>query len=121
MTDSLFMKMNRPGSEPTPLAQKHCAAFCTLEPPKADQPFEVSFRVGAVPHPMENEHAIQFIEFFVGDLYVARTDFIPVIGVPEGSLTLKLPVGKWNLRAVTRCNMHGLWESKKEIIVIGDD
>ena len=117
MSDELFMRINRPGSEPTPLAQKHCAAFCTVEPPRANEPFEVSFRVGSIPHPMENEHAIQFVEFFVNELYVARVDFIPVVGVPEGSLVLRLPPGKWTLRAMTRCNIHGLWESERAIEV----
>lgn len=118
MSEELFMKINRPGPEPTPLAQKHCATLCTTDQPRADEPFELCFRVGSIPHPTENGHAIQFVEFFANDLYMARVDFIPVVGQPEGTLSFRLPAGQWTLKAVTRCNLHGLWESTKTIEVI---
>ena len=115
MSDELFMKINRPGPEPTPIAQKHCATLCVCDEPKADEPFQVHFRVGSVPHPMENEHAIQFVEFFANDLYLARVDLIPVAVHPEGMLWFRLPAGTWRLSAIARCNLHGLWESEKTI------
>ena len=117
MSDELFMQVNRPGDEPTELAKKHSATLCVCDQPKAGQPFPLAFRVGSIPHPMENAHAIQFVEFFADDLYMARVDFIPVVGRAEGTLWFRLPAGSWTLRAVSRCNIHGLWESAKTIEV----
>lgn len=119
MGENLFLQMNRPGEEPTETAKKHATAVCTLDHPEADQPFGLSLRVGAIEHPMENGHHIQFVELFVNDLYVSRVDFTPVVSAPEATLTLRLPAGTHALRAVSRCNLHGLWESVKEIEVVG--
>lgn len=118
MSDELFTKINRPGPEPTPMSQKHCATLCICDEPKANQPFQIQFRVGSIPHPMENEHAIHFVEFFVNDLYVARVDLIPVVGQPEGMLSFQLPAGTWKLSAIARCNLHGLWQSEKTIQIV---
>lgn len=117
MSDPLLAQVNRMGDPPTPLAQKHCAALCTLDEPKPNEPFELTFRVGSVPHPMEPDHSIQFVELFAEALHLARVDFVPGLSVAEGVLAFRLPAGRWRLRAVTRCNLHGLWESEKTIII----
>jgi len=119
MSDNLFLQMNRPGPEPTELAKKHSAAVCVSDQARADEPFNVSLRVGGIPHPMENEHHIQFVELFVDDLYASRVDFVPVVNEPEATLVLRLPAGSYKLRAVSRCNLHGLWESERVVEVEG--
>jgi len=83
------------------------------------QNFNAKIRVGEIEHPNENGHFIQWIELYVGDVYLGRFDFAPVMTRPE--ITLPLSIAhvnrKTTLRAVVRCNLHGIWESTKEIEV----
>jgi superoxide reductase len=115
---NLFHQINQPGPEPSEMAKKHCAAVCVHDQPVAGQPLTVHIRVGSVPHPMENGHHIQFLDLFVDDLYVSRVSLTPVVNSPEATLHVTLArEGKTTLRVVSRCNLHGLWEGTRGIVV----
>lgn len=62
-------------------------------------------KVGSVPHPMENDHWIQFIEVFTKDNFVIRKDLNPG-DKPEAVFNVK----KADVKLVREfCNKHGLW------------
>ena len=81
--------------------EKHVPVFI-----KKDEELEV--RVGAQPHPMTEEHYIQFIECISKDeVYVKRKYLRPG---EEALLKLKCyDIGKMNAKEF--CNIHGLWEA----------
>jgi len=117
----LFCRVNRvkdPASN-EPLEQKHLPVIEVPKEIKSEQFFNATIRVGEIKHPNENGHFIQWIELYVGDVYLGRFDFAPVMTKPEITLPLSIAHGdrKTLLRAVSRCNLHGLWESTKEIEV----
>ena len=62
-------------------------------------------KVGAVPHPMQEEHWIQFIEVLAGNrvyrAYLAPGD------APEAEFSIDAQ----SITAREHCNLHGLWEA----------
>jgi len=62
-------------------------------------------KVGSVPHPMDAEHWIQFIEVVTKDNYVLRKNLCPG-DKPEASFHVEMT----NVSAARElCNKHGLW------------
>jgi superoxide reductase len=62
-------------------------------------------KVGSIPHPMDPDHWIQFIEVLTKDGLVLRKDLNPG-GKPEAAF----PVAAGNVAMVRElCNKHGLW------------
>lgn len=82
--------------------EKHVPFFI-----KKDNELEV--KIGSAPHPMTDEHYIQFIEVISEDgRYVKRKYLYPN---EEAVFTLKgYDIGA--LTALEHCNLHGLWEAK---------
>jgi superoxide reductase len=62
-------------------------------------------KVGAVPHPMDEKHYIEWIELTVDGLSARK--FLKPGDLPEAEFCL---VGK-NVFAREYCNLHGLWKS----------
>jgi superoxide reductase len=88
---------------------------------KADQPFEVKVTVG--PHPNTVEHSIRRIEVYFYEegrpfnpVLLGVTNLAPVYADPAIKLTMKVKKSG-TIHAVEYCNLHGLWEGKKEIKV----
>jgi len=66
----------------------------------------IKVKVGEVPHPMEEEHYIQFIEIIAnGKIY--RQELQPG-QAPEAEFKIKAE----NIIAREYCNIHGLWQNK---------
>ena len=63
----------------------------------------VVVKVGSVPHPMEKEHYIEWIEVAAGDGIHRR--FLKPGGAPEATFELRAE----KLIARAYCNIHGLW------------
>jgi superoxide reductase len=85
---------------------------------KAEQPFEVTVEAGTeLGHPNENMHFIEFIELYVGHVYLARMDYTAVTTLPILKATVVLNKNLGPLRAFLRCNIHGVWETSKPIKV----
>ncbi len=84
--------------------EKHVPVFI-----KKDDVLEV--RVGSQPHPMTDEHYIQFIEVISDDeVYMKRKYLKPN---EEAFLKLKCyDIGKMSAKEF--CNIHGLWENKND-------
>jgi superoxide reductase len=97
--------------------QKHLPVIEVPAEIESEKFFDARIKVGEIDHPNENGHFIQWIELYVGDVYLGRFDFTAVMTKPEITIPLSLAHGnrKTTLRAVSRCNLHGIWENAKEI------
>jgi len=65
----------------------------------------IKVKVGSVPHPMEEEHYIEWIEV-IADSAVYRK-FLKPADEPEADFDIKAE----NIEAREYCNLHGLWKS----------
>lgn len=88
---------------------------------KAGESFNVKISVG--PHPNTVPHSIRYIEVFFYEegrsfnpITLAKVHLTPEYADPNITLTLKLKKSGV-LYAVEYCNLHGLWEARKEVKV----
>ena len=70
---------------------------------------ENNIQVGSTPHPMIQEHYIEFIQCYTPDKKYIMTKFLNPEENPEMSLNSQ---NYYNLREY--CNIHGLWSGSKE-------
>jgi len=73
---------------------------------KTDLGFKV--KVGSIPHPMEEEHYIKWIELIVDD--VSYRQFLKPGDKPEAEFLIAAQGETVEVRAY--CNLHGLWKSQ---------
>ncbi len=117
MSDDLFVGINRvkDPSNPTDLEKKHIPTIVAPDSAPLREPFEVEIIVGKdLAHPDHGDHFIQFVELYAGEAYLARCDFTPTVSGAPIRITLKLNYDT-PLRARSRCNQHGVWESEKMV------
>ncbi|MCK4928598.1 MAG: class II SORL domain-containing protein [Methanosarcinales archaeon] len=117
---NFFAGMNHPANaaELTDAEKKHIPVISSPGSVKSGEPFEVSVTVGSIPHVMEPAHHIQWVELYAGEKFLARVAFTPGFTKASATLTITLEVGgSVTLRAVERCNIHGLWENTADITV----
>jgi len=118
-----FCGINKPKDSAgmTDFEKKHTPVIECPDEVKEGVPFQVKINVGSIPHVMEEGHFIQWLEVKFGENLYERVEFTPVFSVPE--ITVTLTKGekheKRTLRAIERCNLHGVWEATKEITVTG--
>ena len=65
----------------------------------------IKVKIGSVPHPMETEHYIEWIEIINGDK--AARHFLKPGDAPEAEFKIKKSEG---LIVREYCNLHGLWK-----------
>lgn len=65
----------------------------------------IKVKVGSVPHPMEKEHYIEWIEVIADGKAYRR--FLKPGDVPEADFEINAE----NITARAYCNVHGLWKS----------
>jgi superoxide reductase len=71
----------------------------------------IKVKVGALAHPMDEKHWIQWVELVGGNFCCAR--FLKPGDAPEA----EFPCGcKGPLTARAYCNLHGHWEAEVEVI-----
>ena len=118
--DDLFRGINR-AKDPENLTEIEMKHLPTIDAPdsiKVREPFEAVIRVGrGLMHPDEGMHHIQWIELFAGNAFLARADFTPTVSGAPVTFTLKLNEDT-TLRALARCNLHGVWESDRILKVV---
>lgn len=68
---------------------------------------ELEVRVGSIPHPMEDEHYIQFIEVNSPDKRYVKRKYL----YPHEEPVLKYKCHCDKVEARELCNIHGLWKS----------
>ncbi len=108
--------------------EKHAPVIECPDAVKAGKVFEVQVGVGKeITHPNTAEHHISWIALYFqpeGDKFPYQVGHFEFSGHGEGTVfttpvaSVSLKVSKPGaLRAMSFCNIHGLWESSKEISV----
>ncbi|MDD3813481.1 MAG: class II SORL domain-containing protein [Desulfocapsaceae bacterium] len=119
----LFETINRvqnPASK-SPLEMSHAPVITAPAKVKAGEPFTVEISVGEKVHGMGPTHWIEYIELNIGNEPAGRIDLQSKGYLqPKATFTVVLaqdaaPSGMVTLIARQRCNLHGYWESSKDI------
>lgn len=119
---SLFCQVNKP-KDPnnlTDLEKKHTPVISAPDHLKAGESFEVTVEVGKLlAHPNEPGHFIEWIDLYANWVFLARISLTAVTTQPTLKIPVTLPHGlkSMTLRAFERCNLHGVWESTKEVSI----
>lgn len=106
--------------------EKHAPVIECPDAVKAGEVFEVKVSVGKeIAHPNTAEHHIRWISLYFqpeGDKFTYEVGHFEFNAHGEGTAfttpmgTVSLKVDKpGTLHALSHCNIHGLWESSKEI------
>ena len=114
-------------------AEKHAPVIECPDAVTADEEFMVSLEIGKeIPHPNTTEHHIEWIELYFKPengkfpFMVGKFDFMghgaaikganegPLYTEPKVQVALKVK-DSGTLMAMSFCNIHGLWESSKDI------
>jgi superoxide reductase len=66
----------------------------------------IKVKIGSVPHPMEDDHFIEWIQLLADDVYCSA--FLKPGGAPEKVINIEGD----NLSAFAYCNLHGLWKGE---------
>ena len=74
---------------------------------------DVHVKVGQIQHPMQSDHYIQHIDFYIDKAFIARVHLSPEKLNPAAALHLKTAVGK--LTAIEFCTVHGAWISEVDL------
>lgn len=102
----------------TDLEKKHTPVITAPDKVKKAEPFEVKIEVGKLlAHPNEPAHFIEWIELYCGDTFLGRTSYSGGVSSPLAFFKVKLSHAHGPLKVWAKCNLHGLWESIKEISV----
>ncbi len=67
---------------------------------------DVTVTIGTVPHPMGEEHFIEWVEIEQGDAITRR--YLKPGAIPQATFE----VGKNPVTARAYCNLHGLWKAR---------
>ena len=101
--------------------ESHTPKIEAPESVKIGQLFQLDVKVG--PHPNTVEHSIRRIDVYFSEegrsfnpVHLATTDLTPVYTEPNAKIRLKLNKSG-TVYAVGYCNLHGLWEGRKQIKV----
>jgi superoxide reductase len=102
----------------TDLDKKHIPVINAPDEVKKDETFEVGIAVGKLlAHPNEPGHFIEWIELYCGDTFLGRASYSGGASYPVATFLVKLSHAHGPLKVWEKCNLHGLWESTKDIKV----
>lgn len=100
------------------LEKKHIPVIEAPQRVKKDEPFEVKIEVGKLlAHPNEPAHFIEWLELYSGDTFLGRANYSGAVTYPVAVFKVKLSHAHGPLKAWEKCNLHGIWESTREISV----
>ena len=108
-------------SEVISKAESHTPKIEAPDKVRAGETFKVKITVG--PHPNQVQHSIRWIEVYFEEegrtfnpIHIATIDLAPEYAEPDVTLTLRLKKSG-TLYVLEYCNLHGVWEARKEIKV----
>ena len=94
----------------TPVEKKHAPVISIPSYIKAKQVFYLTAQVGETLHVMTPQHWIMWLEVYVDDVLISRTEFSPYS--PYAIVTVPLSLDREStVKVLERCNLHGIWES----------
>jgi len=75
---------------------------------------DIHIKIGSTPHPMQDDHWIQWIDVYNNKKYIARHMLTPSME-PAVSVHIKRSLaGK--LQVIESCNKHGRWTAEAELL-----
>ncbi len=99
----------------TEFEQKHLPWILVPDFIKKGKKFEVMIKVGKVDHPMTDEHYIRCIRLYIdGEAFECHNLRMPTHSETKFNISLEKDS---IITAEAECNLHGVWESKKEVIL----
>ncbi len=117
----LIYSQERATGEAISKVESHTPRIEAPDTVKPNEPFKVKIIVG--PHPNKVEHSIRWIEVYLYEegrafnpIQIARIDLTPEYAEPEVVITIKLKKSGV-IYALEYCNLHGVWEARKEVKV----
>ncbi len=103
------IKDQKDAANPSDLEKKHIPVILIVKKcdliSKGCQ--DAMVKIGEIDHPMQPEHYIMHIDFYLNKEFIARFKFTPDKLNPATALHLKVTGGK--LSAIECCNLHGAW------------
>lgn len=103
--------------------EKHAPLIEAPEQVEASKAFTVELSVGKeIPHPNTTEHHIKWMDLYIKYddsqllVHLGHVELTPVLSEPKVALTIRLEKSG-TLIATSYCNLHGLWEGSKNILV----
>ncbi len=118
--DDILCGVNMPKDEENlaDLEKKHLSVIAAPDKVKKNEPFEVKVEIGKLlAHPNEAAHSIEWIELYCGDTFLARAQFSGGASYPVALFKVQLTHAHGPLKVWAKCNLHGLWESTRQISV----
>ena len=102
------------------LEKKHIPTISAPSAVNKDQPFDVKVEVGTLlAHPNEPAHSIEWVELYCGNTFLGRAQYSGGTSYSVALFKVKLSHAHGPLKAIAKCNMHGLWQGTKDIEVEG--
>ena len=74
---------------------------------------DVHVKMGEIQHPMQPEHYIMHIDFYIDKELISRVMLTPDKLNPAAALHLKAKSGK--LTVIELCNLHGAWIKEEDL------
>ncbi|MFH1478280.1 MAG: desulfoferrodoxin family protein [Candidatus Omnitrophota bacterium] len=102
------------------LEKKHLPVIDSPEKVKKDGAFEIKIEVGGIDgviHPNEAAHFIEWIELYCGDTFLGRSSFSGGTSYGVARFKVRLSHTHGSIKARAKCNLHGLWESSRDITI----
>jgi len=117
MMRNLFAGVNVPGDPDnlTDLEKRHVPSLFAPPAARKDEFFPVTVEVGmSLAHPNDRGHFVQFIDLFADQVFLLRVDLTPGTVAPKVTVHVALSAPAQKLRALARCNLHGLWAGETD-------
>lgn len=109
------IKLPKDKNNLTDLEKKHIPVInlvkkCGLIPEGCE---DVHVKMGEIQHPMQPEHYILHIDFYIDKEFISRIALTPEKLNPAGALHLKANKGR--LSVIELCNLHGAWIKETDL------
>lgn len=78
-----------------------------------DNCINVNVKVGEIPHVMQEQHYIKYVDYYLNHKYVSRVWLSPDVCHPGATLHLNADSG--TVTVVENCNLHGNWMNEVTI------
>jgi len=118
----LIYTPNKASGEAITKVESHTPKIEAPDEVKSGEPFEIRITVG--PHPNTVQHSIRWIEVYLYEegrgfnpIHVTKITLEPEYAEPDVKIKIKLKKNSV-IYALQYCNLHGVWEGRKEIKVV---
>lgn len=102
----------------TDMEKMHLPELDAPDKVRRGEKFQATVEIGTrLNHPNEAGHFIEWIELYSGDTFLYRVTLSGSLSYPRVTIPVTLAHAEGPLKAFAKCNLHGLWETKKSVII----